>query len=195
MLFLVAVIISLVVGSVSGGKISRLGEIEIDRVVWIASSFLIKMASSHVLTGRFEPSSGICLSLSMLTYLTLFYGLYPNLRLPGFTLLTAGAFSNFLVIIANGGRMPVDLSHLEPGVVESQIPVLMRSLTHCQLITDTKLKVLADIFSWRFLIIKPTTFSIGDVLMAAGVFFFVLKIMHRDFGEWEKGDKIRGDRV
>ena len=92
MLFLVAVIISLVVGSVSGGKISRLGEIEIDRVVWIASSFLIKMASSHVLTGRFEPSPGICLSLSMLTYLTLFYGLYPNLRLPGFTLLTAGAF-------------------------------------------------------------------------------------------------------
>ncbi len=191
-MFLTVMVVSLVVGLVSGGKISRLADVDLDRVVWIAGSFLVKIASIKLLSGRFEPYPQVCLALSFGTYLMLFYGLYPNLRLRGFGVLAFGVFLNFLVIMANGGRMPVDLSPLGPDVLGSQISVLSSSFTHCMLGDNTRLTFLADIFSWKFLSRAPTTFSLGDIFMAAGIFLFIMSTMHASFSQRQKNGRIKG---
>jgi hypothetical protein len=192
-LFLTVVAVSLVLGLVSGGKISHLGDIDLDRLGWIVGSFLVKIGSNKLLSGRVEPSSKVCLALSLVTYLMLFYGLCPNLRFPGFRVLTFGTFLNFIVILANGGRMPVDLSPLGADVLNSQIPVLVSSFTHCEMGDRTKLRCLADIFSSEFLSKTPTTFSLGDILMAVGIFAFIMNVMHAGFLEGQKNGRIKGN--
>ena len=173
-MFLTVVAVSLVLGLVSGGKISHLGDIDLDRLGWIVGSFLVKIGSNKLLSGRVEPSSKVCLALSLVTYLMLFYGLCPNLRFPGFRVLTFGTFLNFIVILANGGRMPVDLSPLGPDVLNSQIPVLVSS-------------------SSEFLSKTPTTFSLGEILMAVGIFAFIMNVMHAGFLEGQKNGRIKGN--
>ena len=66
----------------------------------IAGAFVVKFGS--VLLLSFEPSPGLCMGISLVTYLVLFYGLYPNLRLPGFVPMALGMFLNFMAIMANG---------------------------------------------------------------------------------------------
>lgn len=189
-MFAFVVTLALVVGIVSGGKLSRLADIRLQRFWWIAGSFLLKFTSKFFLTGKFAPSPAICTVMSVTTYLMLFYGLYPNLRLPGFWMLTSGVFLNFVVIVANQGRMPVQLAGLGPELLQKQIDKLAVSLTHQPVTNSVRLGFLADIFGSR-LFSKPSTFfSIGDVLMAAGISWLLFYVLHRGFPDCENDAKI-----
>ncbi|HHX09925.1 MAG TPA: DUF5317 domain-containing protein [Firmicutes bacterium] len=189
-MFRFLVVLSLVLGVLSGGKLSRLGELKLERFGWILGSFAVKFGSVLLLQGKVEPSPALCTAISLATYLMLFYGLYPNLKLPGFVPMASGMFLNCLVIIANGGRMPVDPNGIGTGLLDSQVQALGSSLTHQAITGDARLRWLADIFGWRFLSKTPTTFSVGDILMAAGVLWFILHTLHRGFPEARKDARI-----
>jgi hypothetical protein len=189
-LFRFVVAVSLAIGVLSGGKLSRLGEIKLARTWWIAASFLIKFLPVFFLARILSPSPVTCTALSLATYFMLFYGLYPNLRLPGFAFLASGIFLNFLVIVANQGRMPVDPAGIGPNLLKSQVEALAASITHQPVHDGVRLGFLADIFGWRFLSGNPTTFSIGDVLMAAGILWFILHVMHCGFPDPQKDARI-----
>ncbi len=189
-MFRFIVAFSLLVGALSGGKLSRLGEIKLARIWWIAASFLIKFLPVFFLARILSPSPVMCMLLSLATYLMLFYGLYPNLRLPGFALLASGMFLNFVVIAVNQGRMPVDSTGIGPNLLKSQVEALAASFTHQMVHDGVRLGFLADIFGWRFFSSNPTTFSIGDVLMAAGILWFILHVMHRGFPNPQKDARI-----
>lgn len=189
-MFRFVVVLSLVLGVLTGGKLSRLGELKLERFGWILASFAVKFGSVLLLQGKVEPSPALCTAISLATYLMLFYGLYPNLKLPGFAPMTLGMFLNFLVIIVNGGRMPVDPNGIGMSLLESRVQDLGVSLTHQVISDDVRLRPFADIFGWKFLSKTPTTFSVGDILMAAGVLWFILHTLHRGFPEAQKDARI-----
>jgi hypothetical protein len=190
LLFRFVVALSLVLGVSSGGKLSRLGDVKFQRIPWITGSFLIKYITALLFKGKLGPSPVVCTVVSSVVYFTLFYGLYPNLKLPGFFALTSGIFLNFLVIVANQGRMPVDPAGYGPGLLENQVEALAASLTHQKVHDNVRLRFLADIFGWKFFSKIPTTFSIGDVLMAAGISWFILHVMSRGFPDPQKDARI-----
>ena len=100
-----------------------------------------------------------------------------NRRLFGFWLLGLGLLANFLVIVLNGGMMP-----LMPENAEKLIPadnpvqlelgervgfgkdVLLRK-------SDTRLWILGDVFTTPEWINYPLAFSIGDILISMGAFW------------------------
>lgn len=179
-MFRTVVLFSLAIGLLLGGKLSRLGEVRVKRLPWILASFVLKFVAVF-LAGRVSPEPVLCTALSVVTYGLLLYGLYPNLNLTGFPLVFAGIVLNFLVIVANQGRMPVDVSILDPATSAGQIQALPLSLIHQVMPQDVRLGFLADIFKWRFFSKVPTTFSVGDVLMAVGISWFILHGMLRGF--------------
>lgn len=181
LLFGFAVVFALVVGTLSGGKLSRLGELKLLRFEWIFGALLMKFGLVRFLTGRMLPSPLPCTILCLVTYVMLFYGLYPNLNLPGFPVLGLGALLNFAVIIANEGRMPVLVTGSKAVLSENRLGALTLSFTHQHMVSGTRLKFLADIHTWRFLSAKLTAFSLGDVFMAVGVFWFVFITLRRGF--------------
>ncbi len=150
----------------------------------------MKFVSSVLLQGRVLPSPALCIVLSSVTYAMLFYGLYPNLQTPGFLAISTGMFLNFIVIVINGGRMPVGPGGVSTNLTVSQIQALSLSLTHKQITNDVKLKFLADIFKWDFLCMTPTAFSLGDVLMAIGASHLVISVSHGGFSQTSKDVKI-----
>jgi len=138
-------------------------------------------AFSYNPTQRQIPNSWIPFILVGSQILLLIFAWF-NRRAPGFPLLGLGLLSNFLVISLNGGFMPLPPSHAEkfipPGSdmvwrigerfgVGKDI-VLPRSATN--------LWFLGDIFMLPEWLNYPLAFSVGDILIALGAFWFLWEL-------------------
>jgi hypothetical protein len=111
------------------------------------------------------------------SYLLLGWVLWVNRRLPGIPWLAAGVMLNGLVILANGGWMPI-----APQTVailgDGAWPVGTHHGTSKDVvwpISETRLWFLSDIFVIPRPFPWPTAFSIGDVLIVLGVANFIFQ--------------------
>lgn len=123
------------------------------------------------------PTHGLRLQQALFlgSQLLLLAFVWRNRRLIGVLLAGAGVAINLVVILANGGFMPITpetLAAINPGTTQEQWPEGLHyghSKDVIQSREDTALWALSDIlvvpspFPW------PTAFSAGDLLIAAGI--------------------------
>jgi len=176
MILLYAVIVSIVVSLLRGGRFGSLTKLSF-RAGWLAPlAFALQAIIIYFplpeTQGMWAPRTLLLLG----TYGLLILVVILNRGLPGFWVLGVGLALNLLVMLANGGFMPVTpealegagLSHLalgqQPGarVLNAKDILLPRE--------STRLWALSDIF-----VIPPplgTAFSPGDLFLALGGFWF-----------------------
>lgn len=169
--FLAAALVSILV---LRGDIRRIGHIELKRLGWILASFILRDLAEEFLRMK-EPSVIVLEATAFACYGMLFYGLWPNLRLPGIWMATAGSFLNFAVIVVNNGRMPVSIKLFDEPLQAAEVARLATSVTHQLLVPETRLGFLADVFKWSFLQMKPMMFSLGDLLIDLGIVWLLLR--------------------
>jgi hypothetical protein len=98
------------------------------------------------------------------TYAVAIGFLWMNRRFPGALLVGGGAASNGLTIAVNGGVLPaspaaVDAAGLDHG----------EGFSNSAIVADPVLPWLGDVFAWPAPLPLANTFSVGDVLIVAGV--------------------------
>lgn len=115
------------------------------------------------------------------SYFILIYGIWKNHELPGFKLFGFGTLLNLIVIIVNGGRMPVSTEALKSSGLASYIPRLMEGTTKHQIVTnETNLWFLADIIPLRPpFVFSSSVISMGDIAITLGIAWFIYKRMVR----------------
>lgn len=90
-----------------------------------------------------------------------------------------GVFLNFLVMLVNGGRMPV--SYEAASVLDPIYLEMLKSgdavTKHYLLDASTRLAFLGDIIPLSSPYPRTQAISIGDVVMNFGIFLFILHIM------------------
>lgn len=102
-----------------------------------------------------------------------------NRKQPGFWLLGTGLFANLIVIIANGGLMPITpemVRKLNPGAPEGSWAIGERLGNGKDIVlpaADTHLWFLSDRFYPPDWLHYSVAFSLGDVLIAAGAFWLL----------------------
>lgn len=102
-----------------------------------------------------------------------------NRRQPGFWVLGLGLLLNFIVIVLNGGLMPISpetVRKIYPNVSESQWQVGRRLGNGKDIVltaAGTRLEFLADRFVLPGWFSYPVAFSAGDVLIALGAFWLL----------------------
>jgi hypothetical protein len=170
-----------VVARIRGGRLSQLGEVKF-RSWWVVpltalvQSALIRLPhpDSRLAPWHLRPLAMIGL------YIVLGSVIWLNRQLPGMRVVLVGIALNLLVIAANGGYMPVPPEALiRIGVIEAAHPMPSGSIVFGS--KDVVLPsqqalfwILGDIlvipepFPW------PTAMSIGDVLLAVGIFLFIV---------------------
>lgn len=161
-MILTGVVLAVLVALLRGGKLERLTDLGLRWLpaVWVA---LCLRAIVPLLESR-----GLVWApwLQVGAYLLLLWAVWLNVSVPGMKLFGLGSLLNFLVIVANGGTMPVSATAFKTLEMTK-----MPSGTHSLLTAETRLRLLADIIPIRTPL--PQVISIGDIFLVAGIFLFI----------------------
>ncbi|MGB9679501.1 MAG: DUF5317 domain-containing protein [Thermoanaerobacteraceae bacterium] len=169
---------SVIYGKLRKGKISGIADIVIKKPSIFIGAFAIQIVmlnfyDKYAFIQTYSPY------IHFAVYVLLFIGLWYNKDNKYFNIISIGVLLNFIVIFANGGKMPVSVDALQRGGLNYLIPNLEagKIATHQALTSTTRLKFLADVLILPRPYPLPKAFSIGDLVMATGTFLLVTNAM------------------
>ncbi len=178
-MFLVAVVVSVAIALLRGGRPDRLASFPFRHVWLVFAAFGVQLVMHLPFFTRMSLVQEIAPYLYSSAYYLLLVCFALNWRAPGVVWLAGGCLANLAVIMANGGRMPVDGEALVAMGCQAWRDLFASgaSLTNSLVGPGTRLPWLADVLIGSPPFSKPTLFSAGDILLAIGVFILVQRTM------------------
>lgn len=173
------IVISIVIGLLRRGSFKNLSQIPLKKLELIFLSFVIRYLPVVLKGGLFKMAARYNIIIVFLSYALLLYALYSNWQIKTMRLLTLGVFLNFVVILSNGGKMPVSLPALDIAGLHALKPLLFdpNYLYHSAIGINTRIAFLGDIIPLPPPYPRPRVFSIGDFLMGVGIFLTIQDAM------------------
>ena len=179
MLYVYIIIISIIIGLLRKGKLSSLSQISLKKIELIVLACLIQ--GGIIFLGSKEIKFVLDHSSYMIifSYIVLLLAVWYNKTLKGIKIIALGIIFNFIVIVANGGHMPVLLSSLYKVGLDDFAFVLKEGtyVTHALVTEKTLFRFLADVIPLSPPFPDPSVVSAGDFLMFYGVFSLIQNAM------------------
>lgn len=171
MFVLYGLVIGLLVGYATGGRLGRLAHLPI-LWPWLALGAFAAQAVLFALPTS-GPLDAVGPPLYVATTALVLATVVRNLALPGLALMAAGGASNLAAIVANDGHMPAD-----PNALALAGRTVSAGFSNSITVPDPRLAPLTDIFALPSWVPFANVFSVGDVLIAAGIAVVVAWGMH-----------------
>lgn len=176
-------IIAIIVAKIRGGKFKNLEEVDIKSWYLLILSAIIQFIASiinkkQIIIGGFAPKDYLSY-FHILSYIFMIICILLNLRKHSMKAFLIGVLLNFLVIFANGGKMPVSLNGIRglDDNIGSELPISDFDIKHYGINPDTKLVYLSDIILISKPYLFPKILSIGDLFIMLGLFMFIQENM------------------
>lgn len=179
MILLLSAVLGLTIGLLSGGSLKHARLYPLKGLALPVAAFLIKAGAAYLL----RPQTGAIL-VCLLQYSLIFAFLLLNLKRPVWPVFALlGSLGNFLVILLNGGCMPVSAALVDAQTARMEQLVQNEIYAYCLANEQTKLVFLGDILR-----IGPAGMpfgfaSIGDGILCVGIailFFQLVKCRPKD---------------
>ena len=119
-------------------------------------------------------------ALYVVSNLAVLVAVIRNLAVPGIALVMVGALCNLVAILANGGAMPADPAALAAAGIDTA------GQTNSVVTGQPALRPLTDIFAMPAWLPFANVFSVGDLLIGAGVAATIALAMRRGEGREAK---------
>ncbi|MBT2695984.1 DUF5317 domain-containing protein [Bacillus sp. ISL-40] len=171
------IIISFIVGFLRKGNLRALAQLKL-KWGWIFPLLLVVELAVFILQNDSKFLGQVSGYIYIVVYVLGLLFLFINRKNAGFNLILLGVFLNFLVMVTNGGRMPVSLdaaSILPAGYLDVFKEQLYAK--HTALTESTKLGILGDIIPITDPYPRTQIISIGDIIMNIGAFLFIQYLM------------------
>jgi hypothetical protein len=185
-MILIALCLAFLLGLVVvGGRVGNLDRIEV-RWAWLAPLAFLMQACLIFFPFPAERAGELLGARSLLltlSHVLLFVLVWQNRHVSGIKLIGLGLLLNFLVMVVNGGFMPVTPNALAQIGYDANAPeletgyILGRTKNVVMVPGDASLWFLSDIMVIPRPFPIPTALSVGDLLIALGVFTFLRKAM------------------
>lgn len=168
------ILLGLVLGLLAGGKLRNLAEIRLRWAWLLVVAVILRFATEAALGAHIEIVETLRLPLLAGAFAILLVALWVNRTYPGLSLAFLGVLSNTLVILANGGFMPIWSPALTAaGLSEADVT---RSF---HVVVDAaapdfigRLLILGDVIPAPITFIR-NVYSLGDLFLALGLAFFL----------------------
>jgi hypothetical protein len=176
------IVIGLIVGFIRAGWRNGLAALSQIRIKggWIFPLLLGIQFLLYFLHGKISIIEKYNGYMFMIVYVAGLYMLWLNRKEKGFWWIFAGVALNFIVMLVNGGKMPVSVeataSVLDPSYAQILIDGTAVS-KHAALDNSTLLPFLGDIIPITTPYPRSQVISIGDVVMNFGIFIYLQKVM------------------
>ncbi len=173
--------LGLILGLLLGGRLDRLAETRLRYLGLLIVAVVLRFGTEILLgAGGFPLVEALRLPLFGVAYTLLAVTLWHNRGYPGLALAFIGVGSNAIVIVANGGYMPV----WQPALQASGLPADLQSSLHVMLSSGAgadfylHLGPLADVIPIPIWPLQNVA-SVGDVFLSAGLAFFLFATLMR----------------
>jgi len=182
-LFFAVIAAALAIAVIIGGDVRRLSRLRIRHLELLLAAFATKVAVALLGTAHSPIAVTAARPLNVIGAVLLLGVVWFNRRIPGALLFGAGLTLNLLAILAFGGRMPV----LLPRDADPNSPVLALlkgglDPLHVALQHPQGLWFVGDIFTIPSINGHSSLVSVGDLLMAAGVAWLIIRCSQRSPG-------------
>ena len=171
MLILAALLLALLLVPLTGGRLSRLSALVLRRPWLLLLALGLQVLTITLVPGWPQP---VLVALHGLSYVLAAGFVWANRRVPGIVLVALGGGLNALCIAANGGQMPASASAVERAGLSAQEDGFVNSAV----LSDPRLPWLGDVFASPSWLPLRNVYSVGDLLLLAGVVWAV----HRTCG-------------
>ena len=172
MFILYALVLALVVGLATGGRPMARAEIRFRWAPLILVGFLSQIVLfSDAVAARVGDAGPV---LYVASTFCVGVAVVRNLQLPGLPLIVLGAVSNMAAILGNGGYMPATPEAL--AALGKTAPTIY---SNSAVVAAPALAPLIDQFALPRWLPFANVFSIGDVLLAIGIFVLIVTVMRR----------------
>ena len=181
------IFVGLLLGLAAGGSLANLASVRL-RWIWALSlAVIVRFLTEAALTAGVDIVETLRVPLLAAAFGILLAGLWANRSFPGLSIAFVGILSNAVVILVNGGYMPIWLPSLEmagfqPSDVHSAIHVILPPQLDANFLLH--LGPLGDIIPIPFPVIQNVA-SVGDVFLTAGLAFFLFAATLRPRSELE----------
>jgi DHA3 family macrolide efflux protein-like MFS transporter len=180
-LLLLAILVGLLVGLLAGGRPRALLNVPLRYAGLLIAAVLLRFGTQLLIDRGVSIADDLRQPLYATSFLLLAGLLWLNRAQPGLLVVMTGVAANGLAMALNGGRMPVYVPALAPaGLSASDISATFNVVLPTQLDMGFLLHggPLADLIPFP-LPLLPNVVSIGDVLVALGLGWFVLATLLR----------------
>ena len=175
-LFFAVIAAALAIAVLVGGDVRRLSQLRIRHIELLLAAFATKVAVALLGTAHSSVAVTAARPLNVIGAVLLLTVVWFNRRIPGALIFGVGLTLNLVVILAFGGRMPVLLPRdADPS---SPLLALLRGgldPLHVALAHPQGLWFIGDIFNIPSIGGHSSLVSIGDLLMAAGVAWLIIR--------------------
>ncbi|MBI2777490.1 MAG: MFS transporter [Chloroflexi bacterium] len=165
----------LIAGLLAGGRLEYLASIRLRLVQLIFLGFVLRIATQFAIENGNAPADALRVPLFGIAFVLILRGLWANREQPGLSLAFVGILLNTIVIMVNGGSMPVwEPAYLAAGFAPAAdlgpLHVILPSVISGDFLQ--RAGMLGDILPIPLPVVRNVA-SIGDVFMAAGLAFFL----------------------
>jgi Family of unknown function (DUF5317) len=163
MILAIAYVLCLLSVPLARGRLTALAEVELRRPGLAVAAIVLQILIVSVFPGSLGAAAE---PLHIGTYLLLGAFAWANRRLAGVPIVALGGGLNFLAIVANGGVMPAD----PDALAAAGLSVTEGEFSNSAHVADAKLAFLGDIIPTPAFLPVSNVYSVGDLLLVAGVF-------------------------
>jgi MFS family permease len=179
-MFLSTILLALVVGAIAGGGLPRLADLRLRWNLVLLAALGLRVGAGFVREAGFTE---IPLGWAyIVAYGLIFVWLGKNWRVPGLQIASVGIAANLAAILLNGGQMPIwSAAFFGAGFTEAEIAndpfhFILRASSVSDFVASGGL--FGDVIPLPVPIIRDVI-SVGDVLLAIGIFWAVVYSMTR----------------
>jgi len=177
MLYLLAIILAILIGKLTKGRVSNLMDINFEKP-WLFIVAFVILIVTQIYGGKYEFINNYIIIFQGLIFCLLIVGFWFNRKYIGIWVIGAGCLMNAVTIFLNGGKMPVSLAVVEKANLMSQAAELTVKHAILQIDGSTKLPFLCDIiYLPNVLGFMMKIVSIGDLIVVIGLFLIILQLV------------------
>jgi MFS family permease len=178
---LAGIVLGLVTGLAAGGRLDNLLAVRLRWTVLIFVALAIRLGTEAALARDVALADQLRLPLLGAAYGILMAALWVNRAQPGIGLALVGTALNATAILVNGGAMPVwdqalEAAGLAPEDILSPIHFLLSSQPPLEFLLN--MGPLGDVIPVPLPVVR-NVLSVGDILLASGLAFFVFAALLR----------------
>ncbi|MFL5677869.1 MAG: MFS transporter [Chloroflexota bacterium] len=173
--------LGLVLGLVAGGSILNLASVRLHRVGILVVAVILRFGTEIALNQGLPLVETLRVPLLAVSFGLLLFALWDNRGYPGMSLAFIGVLANAIVILVNGGYMPIYQPSLEAaGMTAADVTSSLHVVVGPELDANFLLHLgpFADVIPIPFPIVQNVA-SIGDAFLTLGLAFFLFAAVVR----------------